>query len=158
MKQCDISFVILEYHCLEDLRKCVHSIYDKCSDIAYEIIVSSNSLYPPERQEIILKDFPGLQWIFNETNLGFAKAMNVGISLAAGKGVVIINPDACLYDGSMRAAYQYLISQKDIGVLGPKTIDKYGNLQDSCRKFMKPIDVLIYDVKESRLGEGWYVR
>lgn len=137
MQSYDISFVIIEYHCIEDVKRCVNSIHEKCKDISYEIIVSSNSTYPPEEQNAILKEFQGVRWIFNKENYGFAKAMNIGISNTSGNSIVIINPDVRLLE-SLISAYNYLMNNKDVGMIGPKIVDRYENIQDSCRNFVTP--------------------
>ncbi len=141
MLQFDISFVIIEYHCLEDLKKCINSILGKCKDISCQIVISSNSLYSMGKREEILGDIRGVKWIFNEENLGFSRSINVGLSNTSGKSVVVMNPDVKILNGGILSAYKYLMTQPDVGVIGPKIVDKDGNIQDSCRKFMKPSDL-----------------
>ena len=147
MNQIDISFIIIEYYTLGDLKKCIESTEAKCLDLSYEIIVSSNSLYPSEKKSILLNDYKNVRWIFNGKNLGYAGAMNTGIEISSGKSVVIMNPDARIVSGSIYSAYKYLMANQDVGVIGPKIIDLDGKLQDSCRKFMTPVDLFCRVVK-----------
>ena len=147
MTKSDVSFVIIEYYCLEDVKKCINSIREKCTDISYEIIVSSNSCYSHEITAFLLKEFNVVKWIFNNKNLGYTRAINIGLSNASGYSIVIINPDARLHTGSMLTLYKYLMNQLDVGMIGPKIIDKDGNLKDSCRKFMKPLELFMRIVK-----------
>ena len=147
MTKPDVSFVIIEYHCLEEVRNCINTIREKCTDISCEILVSSNSCYSHENRTRLLSEFFGVKWIFNKKNLGFSKAVNVGISNASGQAIVILNPDVILYKGSMLYLYKYLVTQSDVGIIGPKIIAKDGNLQDSCRKFMDPLDLFVRIVK-----------
>ncbi len=134
----DLSFVLIEYHSLEDIQECMSSIRKKCKSISYEIIITSNSQYPSERQEELKKENSELKWVFNRENLGFAKAMNAGIKNASGECIVITNPDVRILN-DINSAYHYLMSVPDIGVIGPKIIDQNGELQDSCRNFMTPM-------------------
>ena len=52
-----ISVVIIEYNSLDDITKCVETLKQRCLGLQYEIIVSSNSCYSKEKQEIILFQF-----------------------------------------------------------------------------------------------------
>lgn len=142
MAPVELSFIIVEYQCLEDVYTCVGSIRDACNNICYEIIVSSNSAYPPERQVSLRRKMPYVKWAFNQSNKGFAAGMNSGILKASGKVVILMNPDVLISKADMREAFDYLMSHPRIGLMGPKIIDHEGNLQDSCRKFMGPTEFL----------------
>lgn len=131
-----ISFIIIEYNCLNNAEECASSIREKCKNVSHEIIITSNSNYPIEKREFLSKAFPEIKWIFNENNLGFARAMNRGIVAASGEIITVINPDVRIRDGSIFAAYNYLNGNEDVGIIGPQIVDSGGNLQDSCRKFM----------------------
>lgn len=63
------SFVVVEYHSIDDIRMCVQSITSVVSgSFTYEIVISSNSQY----NEVDKKDIAGLdfgnvvRWIYNE--------------------------------------------------------------------------------------------
>lgn len=137
MQSHDLSFVLIEYHSLDDVRDCISSINRQCGNLSYEIIVTSNSRYEPEMQNRLQCGNPEIRWIFNSENLGFAKAMNAGMRNAAGNCIVIMNPDVRILN-SIDPAYRYLMTTPDVGVIGPQIIDQDGNLQDSCRNFMTP--------------------
>ena len=143
----NLSFVIIEYLCLDQLFSCISSIKEKCLDLSYEIIVSSNSVYPEEKKALLKSKFSDIKWVFNETNLGFAKGMNRGIMKAESECIVITNPDVRIITSNLKSAYDYLMSQSDIGIIGPKIVDYQGNLQDSCRKFLTPFGLFTRTIK-----------
>jgi GT2 family glycosyltransferase len=136
MSSIDLSFVIIEYHCLDCVIACLKSIRNACAEISYEVIVSSNSMYNQREQEILAKKIPQVKWVFNNNNKGFAGGMNGGILMSSGKVIVLTNPDVNLSKCDIRKAYDYLMLNKNIGLIGPKILDNQGNIQDSCRKFM----------------------
>ena len=133
-----LSFIIIEYHCLDSVYSFLDSIRSTCVGISYEVIISSNSLYDQQKQNVLTKKMPDVMWVFNQTNKGFAGGMNSGILMASGKVIVLMNPDAKISRGDMRKAFDYLMSHQNIGLMGPKIIDQKGNVQDSCREFMIP--------------------
>lgn len=134
----DLSFIVVEYHALPEVRKFVDSLRETVSDLVYEIIVSSNSAYSTAEQGAVIETFPEVKWVFNQRNLGFAGAVNAGLLQASGNCVVITNSDVILRNSRLSSAYQYLMSNPDIGVIGPKIVDPEGRIQDCCRRFMTP--------------------
>jgi N-acetylglucosaminyl-diphospho-decaprenol L-rhamnosyltransferase len=146
-----VSFVIIEFHCPELVRDCVQAIRDQAAGLVHEIIVSSNSGYGAVRKIEIRGSFPGVKWLFHEKNGGFAYAMNRGLEICSGAAAVLVNPDA-RFISPILPAFEYLQVQKEVAVLGPKILDKLGNIQDSCRRFMTPLDLF------SRLLKRFFLR
>lgn len=137
-----ISFIIIEYHSVGDILKCVKSIDDKCSHLKHEIIVSSNSMYDKEKQTALLNKYPDLKWVFNEKNGGFAYGMNRGIEVSSGEYIIIQNPDTRILKGDIYEILQNFSKEDTIGIIGPKIINDKGEVQDSCRKFLLPSDII----------------
>jgi N-acetylglucosaminyl-diphospho-decaprenol L-rhamnosyltransferase len=133
----NLSFIIIEYHCLEEINECLSSIRNHVGNLSFETIVSSNSEYPIKTQDQIKKDFPETRWLFNEKNGGFAYAMNRGSEKANGDVVVLVNPDARLL-GDIEPACRFLLARPEVAVLGPRILDREGEIQDSARHFMTP--------------------
>ena len=136
-----LSVVIIEYHCADDVLNCIsyfrqHSGIELC-----EFIVSSNSSYSPDMQEELRKKSPGILWIFNARNGGFAYGMNRGLEIARGEFLLICNPDVRLKNKLSPALY-FLREHPRIGALGARIEDSKGNIQDSCRKFMWPGEMI----------------
>ena len=139
MNRPDISFVIIEYHSLPDVAECAEAIAECCRELDFEIIVSSNSTYPASEQQRLQIEMTQITWVFNRRNGGFAQGMNAGLERSTGKIVVITNPDVRIKAGSVREAITFIAASDRIGVLGPRIVDGFGNLQDSCRPFITPV-------------------
>jgi len=133
----NISFVVIEYHCLKEIRQCLASLRSHAGKLSVEIIISSNSAYPIETQDQIKKEFSQTRWMFNAENGGFAYAMNRGIEKASGEVVVLLNPDVRLLS-DIEPAYRFLLACPEIAVLGPRILNRDGEIQDSARRFMTP--------------------
>lgn len=132
-----ISFIVIEYHSLEEIKDFIGYLSQTVSDLKYELIISSNSLYSKEKQKEILTDFSNTIWTFNEKNGGFAYGMNAGIKLAKGDILVIVNPDVKI-KSSLKSMSSYLESHKRVGIIAPKIVDFDGIIQDSFRHFVTP--------------------
>jgi len=66
------------------------------------------------------------------TNVGFAKANNIGIGISSGEYIALINSDVVVPDGCLEKMVDYLNQQADIGMLGPKMILRDGSVGQSC--------------------------
>lgn len=118
------------------MTECVDSIVETCIGIEKEIIVSSNSHYPKDKQSELVIKFPQINWIFNNRNGGFAYGMNSGLKRSKGDILITMNPDARISTKSIKTAIEFLLSRKDVGMIGPRIIDNNLKVQDSCRPFM----------------------
>lgn len=137
-----ISFVIIEYHSVQDIIDCSATINERCEGVEKEIIASSNSKYSVAKQKDLVDKLPYIKWIFNLQNLGFASGMNSGLRNCRGDVVVIMNPDVRINTRNISQIYEYIINNRDVGLVGPRIIDSNGLVQDSCRPFMSPLRFL----------------
>jgi GT2 family glycosyltransferase len=102
-----LSVVIVSYNTASYLRKCLESIFKHTSTITYEVIVVDNASKDGS-VEMIRKDFPEIRLFAMPENLGFTKGNNVGIKAAAGKYVLILNPDTEINDNAFVKIVEFL--------------------------------------------------
>lgn len=137
-----LSLVIIEYNSVDEISSAVSAFYEKVGgETDFEIIVSSNSCYPPEKQAELQKRIPQVKWLFNEKNGGFAYGMNQGLKAAKGDFLLISNPDVRLKT-SLRPAIEFMMQHSEAGALGAQIRDPKGVIQDSCRNFMWPWEMI----------------
>ncbi len=141
-----LSIVVIEYHSLDEISSFIRNAIPVLSDIDYEIIISSNSLYPPQQQQSIIERYPGIKWLFNDCNGGFAYGMNRGLEVANGEFLMITNPDLILKRGLVNGI-SFLSKHIDIGAIGPLIKDENGVIQDSARPFVTLNNWLVRQVK-----------
>jgi len=143
----DFSVIIVEYMDLEMLERAILSINTNISEVNKEVIVISNSSYPTRKQIEIQQNFLNTKFIFNKSNLGFAKAVNQAIMISSGKLIMLLNPDAKLLDNSFLRAVELMKKNKKIAVVGPMTLDGKGQLHDTFRGFMSPMALVSRTLK-----------
>jgi N-acetylglucosaminyl-diphospho-decaprenol L-rhamnosyltransferase len=132
----DISTVIVEYQDLVSLARAVNSLQERAVGLTTEIIVVSNSIYPPAKQAEIRASLPEVHFILNRENLGFARAVNQGLARAQGRFILLLNPDARLLDDNLSRVIRFLEDNPRVAVVGPLIVDSAGQFQDSCRQFL----------------------
>jgi N-acetylglucosaminyl-diphospho-decaprenol L-rhamnosyltransferase len=138
----DISVVVVEYQDPASLARAITSLGERTVGLTTEIIVVSNSSYPPAKQEEIRASLPGVHFIFNQENLGFARGVNQGLARARGRFILLLNPDARLLDDNLTQVVQFLEANPRAAVVGPLIVDSAGQIQDSCRQFLTPRELL----------------
>lgn len=135
----DLSFVIVEYHGLDETRASVDTIFRRIRGVEFEIIVSSNSCYREDVRERIGETFPpSVFWVFNEKNLGFSGAANQGIRRSRGRYLFLLNSDVEIVSSEVKELLNFMEENPGLGVLGPLILDREGKVQDSRRRFMTP--------------------
>lgn len=79
--------------------------------------------------------------IKNESNLGFGVACNQGAARGRGKYILFLNPDAELYDDSLRKAIDFMEhpENQSVGVCGVQLIDEDQHIARSCARFPTPL-------------------
>ncbi len=141
MEEVIISFVIIEYYSISEIKKAIETIGNACNNISYEIVISSNSCYSKKDQNILKRDISNVLWVFNEKNGGFAYGINRGLKLSRGKFIVIMNPDVLL-SNSLIPITKFLDDNPDVGAIAPMIVDNNGEVQDSCRHFVTPLNFI----------------
>ncbi|PYS36373.1 MAG: hypothetical protein DMF75_01075, partial [Acidobacteria bacterium] len=89
------SIIVVTYNNLELNRLCLESIYARTEWPNFEVIVVDNHSTDGSREYLkeVEKNFTNLRVTLNESNLGFAAANNIGLRLADGDYLVLLNND-----------------------------------------------------------------
>ena len=87
--------------------------------------------------------FPEIQFIWNETNSGFAKANNQALAFAEGEYILFLNPDTIVPEDCFEKCIAFIKANESTErtcALGIKMIDGAGNfLKESKRAFPSPL-------------------
>ena len=88
--------------------------------------------------------FPEVNFIWNKTNFGFAKANNQALKIAKGEYILFLNPDTIVPEDCFEKCISFINSKNNNGALGIKMIDGSGNfLKESKRAFPSPINFVL---------------
>ena len=101
----------------------------------------------------MLKDeFPKIHLIRNKENLGFSKAVNMGLENSRGEYICLLNPDTLVSDDTFKKLLDYITKNEKIGCIGPKILNPDGTLQLACkRSFPDPFSAFFKLIGLSRL-------
>ena len=124
------------------LEQCLYSVIKACEKVNAEIWVVDNHSTDGSR-EYLSPVFPGVQFIWNEENMGFARANNQALAKSKGKYILFLNPDTIVPEDCFEKCLAFFESHSDAGALGVKMIDGAGNfLRESKRAFPSPLTSL----------------
>ncbi len=134
----DLSIVIVNYNVKYFLEQCLHAVRKASQNLTSEIFVVDNNSVDGSCA-MMREKFPDVHLIENNENLGFSKANNQAIRLAAGRYILLLNPDTVIEEDTLEKCVDYMDKNPDAGTLGVKMIDGKGNfLPESKRSFPTP--------------------
>ena len=128
-----LSIVIVNYNSKFLIEQCLGSVGKAIAGIETEIIVVDNNSTDGSKEHLEEK-FPSIKFIFNNANVGFAKACNQGFGISSGKFVLFLNPDTLLPESCLADCISFFESHPDAGAVGVRMLDSNGNfLKESKR-------------------------
>lgn len=134
MSVLDISIIIANYNTEEFLRNCLNSIKSTVKNVKYEVIVTDNNS-KDDSVTMIKNEFPWVKLIESKINGGFAYANNLAIKESSGKYIFLLNTDTVLLKDVIEKMVNYMDENKDVGLLGPKLLNRDMSHQTSVSGF-----------------------
>jgi GT2 family glycosyltransferase len=129
----DISIIIVGWNSKEYLLECLHSLARESTSLESEIIVIDNGSTDGSVTAVREK-FPHVDLLVSSTNLGFAKANNLGIGRSRGRYLCLMNPDVKVLPGCIDRMFSYMENHPSIGILSPQILNSDMTLQISWRR------------------------
>ena len=104
--------------------------------LSAEVIVVDNQS-ADQSIEYLKPKFPGVIFISNPVNAGFAKACNIGYQRSKGNHILFLNPDTIVAEDTFTTCIKFFENYADCGALGVKMIDGSGHfLKESKERFL----------------------
>ena len=134
-----LSVIIVNYNVKYFLEQCLCSVLKACTDIETEIFVVDNNSTDGSRP-FLEPLFPSVNFIWNDSNAGFAKANNQAVVKATGGHILFLNPDTIVPEDCFEKCLEFFKANPLAGALGVHMIDGSGKfLQESKRAFPSPL-------------------
>jgi GT2 family glycosyltransferase len=130
----DLSIVIVTWNSKDYLVDCLESLQSAVEDLSAEIFVVDNAS-TDGTAAVVREKFPAVTLLESGENLGFSRGCNVGMRLAGGKYICLINPDVKVLSGCLPKMFRFMQTNQDIGLLGPAMLDQHGQVQRSGMRF-----------------------
>lgn len=139
----DVSVVIVNYNVREFLEQALSSVERASAGLAVETFVVDNNSVDGS-VEMVRSRFPEARVIANETNVGFGKANNQAIRQAAGRYVLVLNPDTLLQEDTLRELVAFMDAHPDAGAAGCRILNPDGTFAPESRRAFPTPTVAFY--------------
>ena len=128
-----LSIIIVAYKSRDELPACLGSLPAELSGRPVEVCVVNNS---PDDGVAgwMRKEFPAVQLIEPEKNLGFGRANNAGYRATTGDAVLFLNPDTISNVAALEHCVRRLFGAEPIGLISPKLVLADGSMDLACRR------------------------
>lgn len=135
----DLSIIIVSWNVCDLLTACLDSIITNTwSRLELEIIVvdsaSSDNTVP-----MLHSRFPQVRLLPQAENLGFTRCNNIGLQAAAGRHLLLLNPDTEIIGDALVTMVNFLDTYPAVGIIGPHTLNSDGTTQSTRRRFPSPL-------------------
>lgn len=130
----DVSVIIVNFNTRDLIKNCITSIKKYTKSISYEIIVVDNNS-SDDSLEMLGDEFHDVKTISSSKNGGFAYANNLGMDVATGRYILLLNSDTIFIQDIFKKMVAYMDTNKWIGILGPKLLNQDLTHQTSIAAF-----------------------
>lgn len=136
----DLSIILVNWNSFALTQDALESLRLHTEGVSYEVFVLDNGSTLDESSIDLPARFPWITFVRNSSNLGFGKASNIGIKMARGRYVLLLNTDTVQIENALGKSVQYMDSHLDVGVLGVLhyNADSGRTVQPSAFRFPSP--------------------
>lgn len=129
-----LSIIIVAYKSRDELPACLGSIPRELAGRAVEVAVADNSRNADSTADWVRRDFPWVDCVLPEANLGFGRANNLGFRRTTGEYVLFLNPDTVVNTAALAHCVQRVRDEPGIGLISPRLELADGSMDLACRR------------------------
>jgi hypothetical protein len=125
-----VSTILVTRNTRELTCAALRSVFESQNGFAKEAVVVDNGS-TDDTVTVVRREFPGVNYVRSETNLGFAKANNLGAGQARGEILLLLNSDARLQPNTLVQVVSWMRQHPECGVAGVQLLNPDGSRQNS---------------------------
>jgi N-acetylglucosaminyl-diphospho-decaprenol L-rhamnosyltransferase len=139
-----IDVVVVSYQCRQLLRACLASLREHAPPVPMRVFVVDNAS-TDGTLEMIRAEFPEVELIPSERNLGFSKANNLAMSRGSGRYVLALNPDTRVTDGALESLIVLMEARPEVGICGCRLELEDGSFDHAAKRaFPTPLGAVAH--------------
>jgi N-acetylglucosaminyl-diphospho-decaprenol L-rhamnosyltransferase len=123
----DVSVVVVTYHCRDEARECLRTLYAQPPELELETIVLDNAS-GDGTADMVRAGFPDVRVLELAENIGFARGVNRAAELARGEHILLLNPDALVHPGAVERLVRFAYERPEHGLYAGKNLDPDGSV------------------------------
>jgi hypothetical protein len=130
----DLSVLVVTYRSRDCIVPCLRSIAADHGSLAVEVLVLDNAS-DDGTAAWVRQECPEARVIETGGNLGYAKAVNIGLAATTGRCALVLNPDCLVHPGALPALVAWLDAHPRCGIAAPRILDDAGRVEYSARSY-----------------------
>lgn len=148
-----VSVIVVTFNSAQVIEECLRSVLD--AESAPNIIIVDNAS-TDGTLAIVGRVAPKAVVLRNDLNVGFARAVNRGVSKAANPYILLLNPDALISGWDVSRLVDFFDERADVGVAAPLMIEA-GGAHPTIAAGMSPSlwRMFTHSTGLSRFGTRW---
>ncbi|MFA6446991.1 MAG: glycosyltransferase [Patescibacteria group bacterium] len=155
----DLHIVIVSWNTKSALERCLKSLPDACNGLDWECLVVDNASKDgtPEMMSKIITQEERIDFIANDSNIGFARAQNQGAVQHKARYILSLNPDTECPPKSLARLVHIADEKIEAAIMGPMLINADGSYHESVRRFPTWKDQSLILLKLHNFFPQWQV-
>ena len=133
----DVSIILVNYNTCEITRKCIDSIFERTTDISFEVILVDNASSDNSRE--VFENERRITYLYNQRNLGFGLANNMGFKVSTGRNILFLNTDTIIMNNAIKEMSDYMDKNLIASACGGNLYDEKMSPTHSYRMFFPSI-------------------
>ena len=138
-----LSVVIVSYNVKHYVAQCLLSLRRALQGIEAEVIVVDNHSHDGT-VDMLREQYPEVQVVASNHNLGFARANNIAIGQSDSEYVLLLNPDTVVAEETIAECLQFMEEHPRAGGLGVRMLMADGNDAKESRRGLPTPAVAFY--------------
>ena len=135
-----LSIIIVSFNARAELERCLASLRAAPPLTPHDIVVVDNA--STDGSAAAARGWPDVTVIDVGSNVGFARASNVGMRASSGTNVLLLNSDTIVPAGTIDRLVAELERHPDVAVAGPRLVDGSGRAELSFGRMIGPFNEL----------------
>lgn len=130
MRAATLAIVVVSYNTRERTLACLRSALAQPAGVPTQLVLVDNDSADGSA-DAVERELPGVTVVRSGRNLGFARAVNLGVERSDAEFVLLLNPDTVVLPGSLRSLLEFARANPRYGVYGGRTLREDGSLDPS---------------------------
>lgn len=124
----DLSILVVTWKVRDLLSDCLRSLAEDGRDRSAQVIVVDNDS-GDGTVEMVRSRYPWVELVASTSNLGYSRGNNLALARAAGRYVLVLNPDTVVPPGAIRRLLDFAEAHPRCAAVSPRQVGADGRIQ-----------------------------
>lgn len=133
-----LAIIIVSFNTRAELLRCLEGLTESPPATSHEIVVVDNGS-TDDSVAAVRARWPQVRILAQPTNLGFARACNLGIRATRSEAILLLNSDTVVPPGAIDTLMTLLDRRPEVAIVGPRLVDLEGRPELSFGHMIGPL-------------------